>query len=101
MILFYCLLMALAVCYWATIYDVRHRRLHTYAFIVLLVATGWERWQSEHDAAKQIMIADVPQTDLEIIQANYTTLFERGKEQWLAKQKQQHETQLSMLSMTK
>jgi hypothetical protein len=94
MILFYCLLMALAVCYWATIYDVRHRRLHTYAFIVLLVATGWERWQAEHDDEKQIMIAEAPPS--EDVFAHLTTAYTRGKEQWFVRQNLPPETRLTL-----
>jgi hypothetical protein len=101
MILFYCLLMALAICYWATLFDPKHRRLHSSAFIVLLLATGWERWQSEHDAAKEIMIADVPQTEyVGAISASINAAYEKGKQQWLANKNWQNETQLGLISKT-
>jgi hypothetical protein len=101
MILFYCLLMALAVCYWATLFDPQHRRLHSSAFIVLLLATGWERWQAEHDAAKEIMIADVPQTEyVGAISASINAAYEKGQQQWLANKNWQNETQLGLISKT-
>lgn len=92
------MLALLAVTYWAAISDPKHQRSHSIAFVVLLLMIGVERFRAEREQPAPV-VQTQPDQFTGLAQA-LNTAYQKGRNEWFAKQNSKPETRLSLLSQT-